>query len=102
MYVRCIAQHGNKAINVFDNKFHRWYGEYMIYSAPKFGLLGYDTGCYFLKLFMRDKDYNKNFKFNGLQNSFDFDRVSNWSGFINKTVYFIHFTVFNNIETYTK
>ena len=51
---------------------------------------------------MRDKDYNKNFKFNGLQNSFDFDRVSNWSGFINKTVYFIHFTVFNNIETYTK
>ena len=102
MYSRFFAQHDNKSIHDFDNKFHRWYGEYMIYAAPKFGLLGYDTGCYFLKLFMRDKDYNKNFKFNGLQNSFDFDRVSNWSGFINKTVYFIHFTVFNNIETYTK
>lgn len=102
MYSRFFAQHDNKSILDFDNKFHRWYGEYMIYAAPKFGLLGYDTGCYFLKLFMRDKDYNKNFKFNGLQNSFDFDRVSNWSGFINKTVYFIHFTVFNNIETYTK
>ncbi len=102
MYSRFFAQHDNKSIHDFDNKFHRWYGEYMIYAAPKFGLLGYDTGCYFLKLFMRDKDYNKNFKFNGLQNSFDFDRVSNWSGFINKTVYFIHFTMFNNIETYTK
>ena len=74
----------------------------MIYAAPKFGLLGYDTGCYFLSLFMNGKDYNNNFNYTGLQNSFDFDRVSNWSGFINKSVYFIHFTVFNTIETIIK
>ena len=102
IYSRFFTRPDSPAVHNFDDTFHRWYGEYMIYAAPKFGLLGYDTGRYFLELFMRGKDYNNNFKYDGLQNCFDFDRVSNWSGFINKSVYFIHFTVFNTTETYIK
>lgn len=101
-YSRFFNQRDEDAIQDFDEKYHRWYGEYMIYAAPKFGLLGYDTGYYFLTLFMQGKDYNNNFIYEGLQNSFDFARISNWSGFINKSAYFIHFTVFNTIETYIK
>ena len=102
LYSRFFTKHDSQDIHDFDEKYHQWYGEYMIYAAPKFGLLGYDTGCYFLSLFMNGKDYNNNFNYTGLQNSFDFDRVNNWSGFINKSVYFIHFTVFNTIETIIK
>ncbi len=102
IYSRFFTMQDETGIKNFDNKFHHWYGEYMIYAAPKFGLLGYDTGCYFLSLFMNGKDYNNNFLYKGLQNSFDFSRVSNWSGFINKSAYFIHFTVFNTIETTVK
>ena len=101
-YSRFFTRHDDRGIHNFDEKYHSWYGEYMIYAAPKFGLLGYDTGCYFLSLFMQGKDYNNNFNYTGLQNSFDFDRTSNWSGFVNKSVYFIHFTVFNTIETIVK
>lgn len=101
-YSRFFTKHDEQAIHNFDEKYHRWYGEYMIYAAPKFGLLGYDTGYYFLSLFMKGKDYNNNFNYKGLQNAFNFDRVSNWSGFINQSVYFIHFTVFNTIETSIK
>lgn len=101
-YSRFFTKHDDRGIHNFDEKYHRWYGEYMIYAAPKFGLLGYDAGCYFLKLFMQGKDYNNNFNYTGLQNSFDFARTSNWSGFVNKSVYFMHFTVFNTIETIVK
>ncbi len=102
IYSRFFSRQDSQSVHNFDNTFHQWYGEYMIYAAPRFGLLGYDTGRYFLELFMHSKDYNNNFKYEGLQNSFDFDRISNWSGFINKSVYFIHFTVFNTTETYIK
>lgn len=99
IYSRFYENTNNSDTQDFERKYHKWYGEYMIYAAPKFGLLGYDTGYYFLEMFAENKDFNFNPKYAGLQNSFDFGRVSNWSGFINKSAYFIHFTVYNTIET---
>ena len=72
----------------------------MISAAPQFGLLGFDAGMYFLKAMSKNNnDFNKSkFEYNGIQNDFKFERISNWSGFINKSIYFIHFTPHSTIE----
>lgn len=72
------------------NTFKRWYGEDMIYAAPQFGMLGYDTGYFFLKAYI---DENPTFSipsFTGVQTDFRLERTSNWSGMVNKAVYFVH------------
>ena len=80
----------------FYNTFYNWYSRDLINRFPKYGILGYDTGKYFIELLNR---YGKNFeshvndfKFNGIQTDFKFERVNNWSGFINSNLYLVEFT----------
>ena len=63
---------------------------------PKFGMLGFDTGYFFLKGLAR---YGSSFEKNmqgldliPIQTGFKFQRVNNWGGIINKKVFFEHFT----------
>ena len=58
----------------------------MINANPKYGLLGFDTGMYFLSVL---KQYGKNFESHpdqvessSIQTDFKFQRINNWSGFI--------------------
>ena len=67
IYSRFYENTNNSDTQDFERKYHKWYGEYMIYAAPKFGLLGYDTGYYFLEMFAENKDFNFNPKYAGLQ-----------------------------------
>lgn len=85
----------------FEEDYKKWYGEEMLNATPRFGYLGYDAGSFFLKTLCKyGKDFNNDIKpHTGLQNSFKFERINNWSGFINKNVYFIHFTPIGKIET---
>ena len=55
-------------------------------AAPQFAYLGYDTGLFFLKsICLNGKDFNNNVDdYKGLQSSFMFERINNWSGFVNK------------------
>lgn len=83
------------AVN-FTNSYRKWYGKDMANSYPKFGMLGFDTGYFFLKALSR---YGSNFEqhikeinITPIQTGFKFDRVNNWGGFINKKVFFVHFT----------
>lgn len=83
------------AVN-FTNSFRKWYGKDMTHSYPKFGMLGFDTGYFFLKGLSQ---YGNNFEesirdiyVTPIQTGFKFDRVNNWGGFINKKVFFVHFT----------
>ena len=83
------------AIN-FTKSYRRWYGKEMDERYPKFGMLGFDTGYFFLKGLAR---YGSSFEKNmqgldliPLQTGFKFQRVNNWGGFINKKVFFVHFT----------
>lgn len=83
------------AVN-FTNSYRKWYGKDMANSYPKFGMLGFDTGYFFLKALSR---YGSNFEqhikginVTPIQTGFKFDRVNNWGGFINKKVFFVHFT----------
>ena len=62
----------------------------MIYAAPQFGMLGYDTDYFFLKAYI---DENSSFNipsFTGVQTDFRLERASNWSGMVNKAVYVVH------------
>ncbi|MEL5892521.1 LysM peptidoglycan-binding domain-containing protein [Bacteroides sp. GD17] len=83
------------AIN-FTKNYRRWYGKDMDERYPKFGMLGFDTGYFFLKGLSRyGSEFENNFQRLDLipiQTGFKFQRVNNWGGFINKKVFFVHFT----------
>ena len=68
----------------------------MANSYPKYGMLGYDIGLFFLKgLWQYGNSFADNVNkvsVNPVQTGFRFERVNNWGGFINKKVFFIHFT----------
>lgn len=82
--------------NEFTRAYRRWYSKDMINTYPKYGMWGYDTALYFLKglsQYGAGLDYNlNNIHYEPLQTGFKFNRVSTWGGFINRKVYFIHFS----------
>ncbi len=80
----------------FTKNYRKWYRKEMDERYPKFGMLGFDTGYFFLKgLSLYGSELEKNLQRMDLipiQTGFKFQRVNNWGGFINKKVYFVHFT----------
>ena len=80
----------------FHNKFRSMFNKEMHTTYPKFGMLGFDTGYYFLNGLKR---YGSKLEENlhqydiaPVQTGFHLERVNNWGGFINKKVFFIHMT----------
>ncbi len=84
------------AVADFQHAFRKWYGKTIMNTYPKYAILGFDTGYYFLKgLSMYGNNLEENLskiKVSPIQTSFKFERVNNWGGFINKKVFFVHFT----------
>lgn len=80
----------------FTNSYRNWYGKDMINSYPKFGMLGFDTGYFFLKALAQYgtgfESHLRDVQVRPIQTGFKFERVSNWGGFINRKVFFVHFT----------
>lgn len=83
------------AIN-FIKAYHKWYSKDMVINYPQYGMLGFDTGFFFLKgLSKYGSELEKNLSnmvLTPIQTGFKFQRVNNWGGFINKKVFFVHFT----------
>ncbi len=83
------------AIN-FTKNYRKWYGKEMDERYPKFGMLGFDTGFFFLKGLSRyGSDFEQSMSglnLTPIQTGFKFQRVNNWGGFINKKVFFVRFT----------
>ena len=83
------------AIN-FTNKYHRWYSKDMENNYPKYGMLGFDTGFFFLKgLSQYGSEFENNLdkmNYRPIQTGFNFQRVNNWGGFVNKKAFFVNFT----------
>lgn len=71
-------------------------------AYPCFGMLGFDLTYYFLKGFSSYGDgitsHLPQIKTSPYQHQFDFERISNWSGFINKEMQFIHYAPSHTIE----
>lgn len=80
----------------FTKSYRKWYGKEMDERYPKFGMLGFDTGYFFLKgLSLYGSAFETNMQKMNLvpiQTGFKFQRVNNWGGFVNKKVFFVHFT----------
>lgn len=96
LFSRFYADPGDAQKLDFDLKFNYWYNDEMMKASPQYGLLGFDTGLYFLQAIAKNgknfSNYELNASGNALQTDFEFERINNWSGFINKSFYFIHFT----------
>jgi len=85
----------SSAVKSFHNKYNRWYSRELINRFPKYGMLGYDTGMFFIQLLNQyGTSYSaniNNLKYKGVQTDFHFERVNNWGGFINTNTYFVEF-----------
>lgn len=103
-YSRFFVNPQDDNVELFEDEYKHWYGEPLMSAAPQFGYLGYDTGMFFLKsICLNGKDFNNTIEdYKGLQSSFKFERINNWSGFINKYLYFVHFTPDGKIEIIVK
>jgi LysM repeat protein len=82
-------------VKLFYNAFYKWYTRIMTNSFPKFGILGYDTGMYFIRIIDKfgtsfDKHIN-DLTYSGIQLDFHFERVNNWGGFINTNLFLVDF-----------
>lgn len=85
-----------EAVN-FIASYRKWYSKNMINTYPKYGMLGFDMGYYFLKALSTygsgfDKKLSQMKNIRSIQTGFSFDRVNNWGGFINKKVFFVNFS----------
>ncbi len=73
-----------------------WYNRSMQNRYPRYGMLGYDIGCYFLKaisLYGKEMSRNiNNIKFTPTQSGFNFIRRNNRGGYINNKVYFVRYS----------
>ncbi|HIZ26305.1 LysM peptidoglycan-binding domain-containing protein [Barnesiella sp. An55] len=94
LYSRFYANPFDEDTKSFHKRFLYWYNKDLINASPQYAFLGFDTGIYFLTSI---RAYGKNFanqkltKSNDrIQTDFDFQRINNWSGFINKSFYFIN------------
>ena len=83
-------------INSFKAKYNNYFLTTPTNKYPYYGMLGYDVTNYFMKgLFTYSNQLENSLDLieqDGLCVDFDFDRVNNWGGFVNKTIYTIEYT----------
>ncbi len=94
-YTIFYADPTSESLKSFYSNFNKWYSRELINTYPKFGILGYDTGMFFIKGLHAygtafDENVN-NVKYKGIQIDFKFERVNNWGGFINTNIYLVSF-----------
>lgn len=80
----------------YHKKYRREYSKEIVNRYPKYAILGFDIGYYFLKALHQygtDIDNRINeMDYSPIQTGFKFERVNNWGGFINRKVFFVHFS----------
>jgi hypothetical protein len=89
------------ATQQFMNKYRSWYGKTLLNTYPKYGILGYDTGLYFLTALTKDRKFYDGYTFNievpAIQSAFYFDKL-NAEGYVNTGLYFVHYKTDMTIE----
>ena len=94
-YTSLYSHYSLPDASLFHEEFIRWYNRPLNDILPRYGMLGYDIGYYFLYAI---NEYGKEMPnminevdFAPIQSGFKFERVSNWGGMINKKIFFIHY-----------
>jgi len=95
IYSVFFANNTDTDLKNFYFQFRKWYSKTTINSYPKYALLGYDTGLYFIQMIHRygaefENSLNK-LKYESLQTGYRFQRTNNWGGFINMNVFWIEY-----------
>lgn len=87
----------------FHQKYRRTYSKEIVNRYPKYAMLGFDIAYYFLQamhLYGTDMDSKiGEMRYKPLQTGFKFERVNNWGGFINRKVFFVHFSKDYQLQT---
>jgi len=103
IYSLFYADNMNAGVNTFYNNYKNWYSKSPMSTYPKYAMLGFDTGMYFLGAIQKHganfEDDLAKIRYKSLQTGFSFERVNNWGGFINTNIYIIHY---NNDFTITR
>lgn len=89
------------AVKKFQTNFQHWYSRNLIATFPKYGMLGYDTGMYFVQLLDAfgiaiGKNIN-NINYSGIQTNFMFEPVGAKGGFINNSLFFVEYMPDRNV-----
>jgi hypothetical protein len=94
-YTVFYANPTDPKVRTFYNSYYQWYSRTPINTFPKYGILGYDTGMYFIQMIHQ---YGTSFsshinqlKYEGIQTDFHFERINNWSGFINTNLFLVNY-----------
>jgi len=83
----------------FKTYYSRWFKGEPLSSVPDMGLYGYDTGMYLIKTLAEQGNIDENAPlYRGIQTSFKFERLSNWSGYVNRSFDIVHFAPEMTIE----
>ena len=89
-------------IQDFRNRYTQYYDYPPTNTYPYYSLLGYDAIAFFISgLDSYGNKFESNIdkiKYDGICVDFDFQRINNWGGFINKSMYGIQYTDKYNIE----
>ena len=101
IYSNFYADNLSDNVHNFYSLYKNWYSKNLINTFPKYGMLGFDTGMFF---FSAIHDYGSNFEnslnkmyYQSIQTGFNFERVNNWGGFINTSLFIVHYK--NNYTT---
>ncbi len=97
---RIYVNYDDEAYKEFTSQYQATYNESLLKSFPAYAPMGYDVARYFIdSQLINHGDFNKACsRANGLQIDFDFRRDSNWSGFVNRQLYLIHYNPSGLIE----
>lgn len=80
-------------VKSIEQHYKRLFDDEIMNTTPNMMLIGFDTGMFVIKGLAGNHELNSHeAAYKGIQTSFDFERVSNWGGSINKSVKFVHFT----------
>lgn len=94
-YTTFYVNERDRDVISFRNDFKKWYGRDMLPTHPKYALFGYDTGMFFMNEIFRNgvnfEERMSHLNSSLLQFAFNFERINNWSGFINTGLYLVHF-----------
>lgn len=95
IYSNFYADNLSAEVKKFYQDYKTWYSKNPINTFPKYGMLGFDTGLFFIDAI---HNYGENFEnslsqinYPSIQTGFNFERVNNWGGFINTNLFIVHY-----------
>lgn len=96
IYATFYSHNSLPKVAEFQEEYYRWYNNSIQNIYPRYGMLGYDTGYFFLFAAslhgnQMDEKINET-PFMPVQSDFKFERISEKDGFVNNKFFFIHFS----------